>query len=264
MSVRDLISAALNKDARAFEETFSTVMQEKLADAIGERFSVSEMTNPKTPDDDEDYEDYEDDEDDDEDDEEIDESSQDAIPDNMSQAEFIKYYNAAAKGKSINEISQDKIHQYYDAAAQDRAKAKSIVQKNIDTKHPTVAGYKIAGDAYTRFQKRGAGMTAAADRMNEEEIDEISNKTLGSYIKKASINAADHAYKLGHKKAENDEISRFTNRLMPNQSGERDRLKKHFGVDSNSTNATRRNLSKRINGVNTAVNKMATQSPNTK
>ena len=252
MSVRDLISAALNKDARAFEETFSTVMQEKLADAIGERFSVSEMTNPKTPDDDEDYED---DEDDDEDDEEIDESSQDAIPDNMSQAEFIKYYN---------EISQDKIHQYYDAAAQDRAKAKSIVQKNIDTKHPTVAGYKIAGDAYTRFQKRGAGMTAAADRMNEEEIDEISNKTLGSYIKKASINAADHAYKLGHKKAENDEISRFTNRLMPNQSGERDRLKKHFGVDSNSTNATRRNLSKRINGVNTAVNKMATQSPNTK
>jgi len=260
MSVRDLISAALNKDARAFEETFSTVMQEKLADAIGERFSVSEMTNPKTPDDDEDYEDYEDDEDD----EEIDESSQDAIPDNMSQAEFIKYYNAAAKGKSINEISQDKIHQYYDAAAQDRAKAKSIVQKNIDTKHPTVAGYKIAGDAYTRFQKRGAGMTAAADRMNEEEIDEISNKTLGSYIKKARINAADHAYKLGHKKAENDEISRFTNRLMPNQSGERDRLEKHFGVDSNSTNATRRNLSKRINGVNTAANKMATQSPNTK
>jgi len=191
MSVRDLISAALNKDARTFEDTFSTVMQEKLADAIGERFSVSEMTNPKTPDDDEDYED---DEDDDEDDEEIDESSQDAIPDNMSQAEFIKYYNAAAKGKSINEIS---------------------------------------------------------------------NKTLGSYIKKASINAADHAYKLGHKKAENDEISRFTNRL-PNQSGERDRLKKHFGVDSNSTNATRRNLSKRINGVNTAANKMATQSPNTK
>ena len=192
MSVRDLISAALNKDARTFEDTFSTVMQEKLADAIGERFSVSEMTNPKTPDDDEDYED---DEDDDEDDEEIDESSQDAIPDNMSQAEFIKYYNAAAKGKSINEIS---------------------------------------------------------------------NKTLGSYIKKASTNAADHAYKLGHKKAENDEISRFTNRLMPNQSGERDRLEKHFGVDSNSTNATRRNLSKRINGVNTAANKMATQSPNTK
>ena len=119
MSVRDLISAALNKDARVFEDTFSTLMQEKLADAIGERFSVSEMANPKKSDDDEDYEDDEDDKDDvddaeddaeddeDDDEEEIDEASQHVIPDNISQAEFIKYYNAAAKGKSINEITGD-------------------------------------------------------------------------------------------------------------------------------------------------------------
>ena len=39
MSVRDLISAAYNKDAAAFETTLHAVMQEKMAAAIQSRFS---------------------------------------------------------------------------------------------------------------------------------------------------------------------------------------------------------------------------------
>lgn len=39
MSVRDLISAAYNKDAASFESTLHAVMQEKMAAAIQSRFS---------------------------------------------------------------------------------------------------------------------------------------------------------------------------------------------------------------------------------
>lgn len=39
MSVKDLISAAFNKDATSFETTLHAVMQEKMAAAIQARFS---------------------------------------------------------------------------------------------------------------------------------------------------------------------------------------------------------------------------------
>ena len=39
MSVKDLIAAAFNKDAAAFEETLQLVMQEKMGSAIQARFS---------------------------------------------------------------------------------------------------------------------------------------------------------------------------------------------------------------------------------
>lgn len=39
MSVKDLISAAFNKDATSFESTLHAVMQEKMAAAIQSRFS---------------------------------------------------------------------------------------------------------------------------------------------------------------------------------------------------------------------------------
>jgi hypothetical protein len=39
MSVKDLISAAFNKDASSFESTLQSVMQEKMAAAIQSRFS---------------------------------------------------------------------------------------------------------------------------------------------------------------------------------------------------------------------------------
>ena len=151
---------------------------------------------------------------------------------------------------------------YADSEDEDVYEAAIVHTKRADKKGVIVHDVDPhTGESKTKLVTRRTGEIKIGE---ETELTELKKSTLASYIKKASTNAADHAYKLGHKKAENDEISRFTNRLMPNQSGERDRLEKHFGVDSNSTNATRRNLSKRINGVNTAANKMATQSPNTK
>ena len=73
MSIKDLISAAINKDASAFESTFAGVMQAKVAAALEARFSpVQEnydLEESKDEDDDED----EDEDDEDEDDEDEDE-----------------------------------------------------------------------------------------------------------------------------------------------------------------------------------------------
>lgn len=65
MSVKDLISAAFNKDASSFESTLQSVMQEKMAAAIQSRFSPAmyeeevELEEAKASEDDEDEEDEE-------------------------------------------------------------------------------------------------------------------------------------------------------------------------------------------------------------
>ena len=57
MSIKDLIAAAFNKDASAFESTFSSVMKEKVGAAIESRFLTREeveLEEAKDEDEDED------------------------------------------------------------------------------------------------------------------------------------------------------------------------------------------------------------------
>ena len=71
MSIKDLISAAINKDASAFESTFAGVMQAKVAAALEARFSPvqEDYDLEESKDEDEDEEDDEEDEDDEDEDE---------------------------------------------------------------------------------------------------------------------------------------------------------------------------------------------------
>ena len=89
--------------------------------------------------------------------------------------------------EQIDEISQEKLRDYHAAAGADRLKAKATVTKNMNAKKPTIGGIEKATSAYNRFQKRGAGMTMAANKMDEEseQIDELSKDTLTSYAIKA-------------------------------------------------------------------------------
>ncbi len=70
MSVRNLISAAYNKDAASFESTLHAVMQEKMAAAIQSRFSPAmyeeevELEEAKASEDDEDEDEEDEDEED--------------------------------------------------------------------------------------------------------------------------------------------------------------------------------------------------------
>lgn len=103
------------------------------------------------------------------------------------------------EAEQIDEISQSTIGSYYDKAAADRKKAKAEVEKGMSAKSFTPASVQKTSDAYKRFIKRGKGMTAAAQKMSEEseQIDELSKKTLGSYINKATMRIADKSQHAG-------------------------------------------------------------------
>lgn len=69
MSIKDLIAAAFNKDATAFESAFSSVMKEKVSAAIDSRFLTREeleLEEAKDEDENGDTSSEEDNEDDDE------------------------------------------------------------------------------------------------------------------------------------------------------------------------------------------------------
>ena len=96
--------------------------------------------------------------------------------------------------EQIDELSQDTLNSYHSKAGADRLKAKATVQKTMDMKKPATSTVDKATSAFSRFQKRGKGMTAAANKMSEEtNLDEVSKATLGSYIKKAAGNIGDAA-----------------------------------------------------------------------
>lgn len=148
MSITDLISAAINKDASAFESTFANVMQAKVSAALEARFAPVaeevELEEAKDEEDDEDEEDDDSEEDEDEDEEDMKEEVE-----------------------QIDELSDDKLRDYHAKAGADRMKAKAQVEKGMAAKKFTPASVQKTSDAYKRFIKRGKGMTAAANKMSE-------------------------------------------------------------------------------------------------
>lgn len=146
MSITDLISAAINKDASAFESTFANVMQAKVSAALEARFApVAEEVEL------EEAKDEEDDEDEEDDDSEEDEDEEDM----------------KEEVEQIDELSDDKLRDYHAKAGADRMKAKAQVEKGMAAKKFTPASVQKTSDAYKRFIKRGKGMTAAANKMSE-------------------------------------------------------------------------------------------------
>lgn len=150
MSITDLISAAINKDASAFESTFANVMQAKVSAALEARFAPVaeevELEEAKDEEDDEDEEDDDSEEDDDEDEDEED---------------------MKEEVEELEELSDDKLRDYHAKAGADRMKAKAQVEKGMAAKKFTPASVQKTSDAYKRFVKRGKGMTTAANKMSE-------------------------------------------------------------------------------------------------
>lgn len=145
MSIKDLISAAINKDASTFESTFADIMQAKVSAALEARFSpvAEEFDLEESKHEEDDEEEDEEDEDEDEDEDMKEEADQ------------------------IDEISDDKLRSYHAAAGADRMKAKAEVEKGMAAKKFTPASAQKTSDSYKRFVKRGKGMTTAANKMSE-------------------------------------------------------------------------------------------------
>jgi len=90
-----------------------------------------------------------------------------------------------------------------------------------------------------------------------EQLDELSKGTLGSYIKKASNDLANKGAALGKKQADADEVDRYTNRHMPNQSDERERMRKAVGASHDDINKVRSGAIKRNKNIGKAVDRLS-------
>jgi hypothetical protein len=99
-----------------------------------------------------------------------------------------------------------------------------------------------------------AGRLASFKKEEVEEIDELSRKTLGSYVKKASTSAANKASEYGTKKAEADEMDRMMNRHM--SYSDKDKVRDIMKTNVKDYEKPREKAGRRIKGINRAVDKL--------
>jgi hypothetical protein len=200
MSVKDILVAAFNKDASSFETAFSSVMKEKVSAAVENKFFAAEEYEL----DESKYEDEED-EDDEDDEDELDEKK-------LSDKD-IKRALASAKAKpketvslkkppfkmdeeaeQIDELSKStKLNYFVKATTGKRRPVDYKKQASFDaareTEDPNNPVWTKRKDHWmNKAARRQSGIDKVKADLTKEEaeqIDELSKKTLGSYVKKA-------------------------------------------------------------------------------
>lgn len=95
-----------------------------------------------------------------------------------------------------------------------------------------------------------------AEMMQTKQVNELSPNTLKSYIKKAAGSAANKGAELGQKMAAADEVDRYTNRHMPNQSDERERMRGAVGAGYSDMNRIRSKANHRVKGIGRATDRL--------
>lgn len=157
--------------------------------------------------------------------------------------------------EQLDEISKKTTGEYIKSASNDKmSAANELGVKGAKLTIPDAQ--KLLG----KINKRNAGISKAVDRLTKEEteqLDEISKKTLSSYVKKAASDLANKGASIAKKQSDADEVDRYTNRHMPNQSDERERMKKAVGADHETINKTRYGAIKRNKGISKAVDRLA-------
>ena len=169
MSVRDLIAAAFNKDAAAFEETLQLVMQEKMGEAIQARFS------PAMYEEEVDLEEAKSDEDEEDEDEDEDDMCEDV--------------------DQIDEISDAMKSRYVSAAKKDLT---AKFTKPLAPEHKTATGkakksWLNSPERAELNRKMGqrADIVKKLTKEEAEQIDEISGAKIGTYLIKARKSEAE-------------------------------------------------------------------------
>lgn len=99
---------------------------------------------------------------------------------------------------------------------------------------------------------RESAFSEDLEDLDEDQLDELSKKTLGSYIGKAASSYGGIGYDIGHKNAQSDEIDRHMN----DKHNFNKTMKKMVNVDSKSISKIRDKGKVRLHGINTAVKKL--------
>jgi len=157
--------------------------------------------------------------------------------------------------EQVDEVSKKTLGSYVKKASI-RATSHSNVAANAQRdSNPDSAGYHRRKE-----MKLLRGISKATDKLTKEEVeslDELSKKTLGSYIEKAANSGAIHHADVVKKKETADEVDRFTNRNdMNDKYAERERIKKSLGASNADINNSYRKVSNRFTGLGRAVKRL--------
>jgi hypothetical protein len=118
---------------------------------------------------------------------------------------------------------------------------------------------KDSGKNYMKALGRQIGISTATSKLTKEEVeelDELSKKTLGSYVRKAADSMGNAAHSLGKKSERSDEVDRMTNRHMPDKYNVRDNMKKALDADEKSQRKDREVIGKRSFGIRQATQRL--------
>lgn len=116
-------------------------------------------------------------------------------------------------GKTVNELDKSTLKSYADKAHQASQDHTYDAEHQYNDKKAQEKSRQMAA-------KRAAGVAKADAKLKEEEnLDELSKKTLGSYVKKASFNAAQAAYQAGGSGGRIDKLQPHMNKLNKRTAG---------------------------------------------
>lgn len=93
------------------------------------------------------------------------------------------------------------------------------------------------------------------EQVEEAKVNELSKSTLGSYVKKASQDAADKAADFGRKDADQKSVQRSLNRHGMS-SADHDAVHKAYKTTDSDVRKPEKKAAKRLKGINTAVKKL--------
>ena len=199
MSIKDLIKSAFEKDAVSFEETFASIIAEKLEASIAAKYdsmfeSKDEEYEDEMEDDEDDDEEYEDEMEDDEDDDEEDgEDEDDEDEDDLDES-------------ILNELSPDTLKRYMVKSRADKQRRSELARaadaRIADRKvyHPFGEKDKIKRDAkdskssernWRKTYNREVGQERATSSLEKGAKQDLANLSPEEFKKKYKMNKTD-------------------------------------------------------------------------
>jgi len=169
-------------------------------------------------------------------------------------------FKANEEVEQVDELSKSTLKNYIKTSAGSMHGSGLVTQSFKDGFHTGDGNNSESGaKAQKKMFKRMDGIRKATDKLAKEDvdqIDELSRKTLASYVSKASGSLANRSHNLGMKKAKANEIDKFTNDNSFDHS-DRENIKKMAKVTSKDIGKHYDHLEKRSHGILGAAKRLA-------
>jgi len=169
---------------------------------------------------------------------------------------YVKRSGAEITRRTKDEGDQRKSYDALNDVAYNSSHILSKDDKNHLRAVQSTIGYKI-NDHQNKIEKRKDGQRVALKKLAKEgveQIDELSKKTLGSYVNKAADSAAMSWGKRVAANKDQEEVQRFTNRLgVKDKFKTQDKINDALGAGNSEIEKHHRKAVKRLSGIGKAT-----------